>query len=272
MESKSPRAGLNNPVQRGISKVEAALEWIHPWHYATTAIIAEHLKISRTNASNLLGRLVKQGVLRRIDCDELQGADLFMLTPDGVEEAQLLGVQVWDYDTRPSSINHEKIRHDVGVQWITSCTIQSLEDKGVRVTKIEPDHILRDGSPGKLPDAVLTLEAGPRISIEFERSEKTGERLDRFLASIADDLADGRYAKTIVASRVPGLVENYKARLSGTIMLYEKNHISHRWETRGTVTICPEIADRISLRHYPELAAILSPVTWRRRNLSGAPK
>lgn len=272
MDAKNPRAGLSNPVQRGISKVEAALEWIYLWHHATRAIIAEHMKIGSTNASNLLGRLVKQGLLKRVECDELQGADLFMLTPDGVEEALLLGVPAWEYDTRPSSINHEKIRHDIGAQWIASRTIQSLADKGVRITRIEPDHILRDGSPGKLPDAVLTLEAGLRISIEFERSEKTGERLDRFLAAIADDLADGRYAKTIVVSRVPGLVENYKARLNGTITRYKKNHITHRWEARGTATISQEIADRISLRHYPELAAVLSPVTWRRKSLSGAKK
>ena len=35
MESKNPRAGLNNPVQRGIGKAEAALEWIYPSHFST---------------------------------------------------------------------------------------------------------------------------------------------------------------------------------------------------------------------------------------------
>lgn len=269
MESKSPRAGLNNPVQRGIGKAEAALEWIYPSHFSTTAVIAKHLQIERTNAGNLLGRLVKQGALKRVECDELQGANLFMLTPDGVEEALLLGVPAWEYDTRPSSINHERIRHDIGVQWIASHTIQSLADKGVQVTRMEPDHILRDGSPGKLPDAVLTLEGGHKVSIEFERSEKTGERLDRFLASIADDLANGSYAKTIVASRLPRIVKNYTDRLNSVITLYEKNPVSHRWQAIGTTTVPSELKARISFKHFPELGAVLSPVTWGRKNQKG---
>lgn len=268
-----------NSFNRGLQKFEQVLKWIYTWHFTSIAVLVEHMKIKPVNASNLLGRLVRQNYLQRVECEALQGADLFMLTVDGLEEAENIDGRLWDYDLRAGSINHNNVRHDIGVQWLVANALHTLASKKLDVVKLEPDHVLRSQLlHQKIPDCRLTSVTGMRVSVEFERSEKAGEKLDRFIYDIYQSLTgkDGNppaFDLVQVFARSPALICNYQRRLNEAITLYARNKSTNRWEVKTnpntnrveTLRIPDSVKDSINFFHKPEIAAAISPMTWRKK-------
>ncbi len=254
---------------RDMTQPEAVLHWVHTWHHSTSSVIARLLMAEKNNgdklASNLLRRMCKQGLLRALDTDHLQGQNLYMLTSDGLEEVLTSGMASTGirYDLKPSSIRHDLLRHDLGVQFI----IAHLSNRQ-KIVQVIPESVLRKTRPvGKIPDAMIILEVNEnqaRVAIEFEREEKAGDRLERFLLNISSDLEAREYDLYLVYSRIPGIMKNYEKAAQGPLRVWEKGE-SKRWETKGTKTIPPEILTKIRFRFMPDIAAAVSPIKRRRK-------
>ncbi len=256
---------------REMTQPAAVLIWVHTWHYTTSAVIGRLLMEGKDNgdklASNLMRRMVKQNWLRQVDNDALQGQYVYMLSPDGLEEvlASGAGARGIDYDLKPASIRHDTLRHDLGVQFIVA-----HQSNRNAISQVIPESVLRKARPlGKIPDAVMMLDiAGnqqARIAIEFEREEKAGDRLERFLWNVASDLAEDQYDMYMIYSRIPGIMQNYERAAKGPLRIWQKNPQSKRWEDQGKKTIPPEILEKIRFRFLPELSAALSPMSYRRQ-------
>jgi len=249
------------------------LGWTYRWHFTSAAVIGRLIfqdAGAKTDpakaASNLLLRMTKKGWLRQVENDELQGQNIYMLSPDGLEEILASGIDSGiDYDLKPSSIQHEKMRHDLGVQYI----VAHLSSKQ-KILEVVPDHVLRQRSEaGKLPDAVITIQldngAEVKAAIEFEREEKGGEKLERFLLNVADDLAKKKYHLYMMYSRIPSIMSHYEQRAKEELRVWKKDPVSKRWVSSGKTKIPPEVIANMRFRYLPEIGRVLSPMSYRQR-------
>ena len=217
-------------------------------------------------ASNLLRRMVQQGWLRQVDNDSLQGQYIYMLSPDGLDEVLASGIgSGLEYDLKPSSVRHDALRHDLGVQFI----VAHLSNKQ-NISQVIPDHVIRSRSPSvKIPDAIIKLDIDDTqtasVAIEFEREEKGGDRLERFLWNISNDLTSQKYDLYLIYSRIPGIMQNYEAAAKQELRIWKKNAISKRWEENGKESIPQDALKKMRFRYLPEISAALSPLSHRRQ-------
>lgn len=248
----------------------SVLSWVYNWHHTSSSVVGRLLMADKANgeklASNLLRRMVKQGWLRQVDNDSLQGQYIYMLSPDGLEEVLASGMGSGiDYDLKPSSVRHDTLRHDLGVQFI----VAHLSNKQ-NISQVIPDHVLRSRNPSaKIPDAVMKLEfddaSTSTVAVEFEREEKAGERLERFLWNVANDLTSKKYDLYLMYSRIPGIMQNYEAAAKQELRIWKKNAKSKRWEENGKASIPQEALGKMRFRYLPEISAALSPLSHRRQ-------
>jgi hypothetical protein len=249
------------------------LGWVYRWHFTSAAVIARLIfqgSATKTDpnkaASNLLLRMTKKGWLRQVENDELQGQHIYMLSPDGLEEVLASGIDSGiDYDLKPSSIQHEKLRHDLGVQYIVAHIARKY-----KILEVMPDHVLRQrNGSGKLPDAAITiaLDDGSEVkaAIEFEREEKGGEKLERFLLNVADDLAQNKYGLYQMYSRIPSIMSHYEKRAREELRVWKKDPVSKRWVADGSTKIKPDILAKMHFRYLPDIGRVLSPMSYRKR-------
>jgi hypothetical protein len=190
-----------------------------------------------------------------------------MLSPDGLEEVLASGIDSGiDYDLKPSSIQHEKLRHDLGVQYIVAHIARKY-----KILEVMPDHVLRQrNGSGKLPDAAITiaLDDGSEVkaAIEFEREEKGGEKLERFLLNVADDLAQNKYGLYQMYSRIPSIMSHYEKRAREELRVWKKDPVSKRWVSDGSTRIKPDILAKMHFRYLPEIGRVLSPMSYRKKS------
>jgi hypothetical protein len=255
-----------------LTQPAAVLGWVYRWHFTSAAVVARLIfqdaekKTEPTKAaSNLLLRMTKKGWLRQVENEELQGQNIYMLSPDGLEEILASGIDAGiDYDLKPSSIQHEKMRHDLGVQYI----VAHLASKQ-KILEVIPDHVLRQRSePGKLPDAVITIaldNAEVKAAIEFEREEKGGEKLERFLLNIKDDIEKKKYDLYMMYSRIPSIMAHYEKRAKEELRVWKKDPVSKRWVSSGSTKIPPDVIAKMRFRYLPEIGRVLSPMSYRKR-------
>jgi hypothetical protein len=133
-----------------------------------------------------------------------------------------------------------------------------------------PDHVLRQrNESGKVPDAVITiaLDGGGEVktAIEFEREEKGGEKLERFLLNVADDLSKKKYDLYMMYSRIPSIMAHYEKRAKEELRVWKKDPVSKRWVADGSTKIPPEIISKMRFRYLPEIGRVLSPMSYRQR-------
>lgn len=254
-----------------LTQPAAVLSWVYTWHNTSAAVIARLLMAGKNSpdklASNLLRRMTTQGWLRQVDNDSLQGQYIYMLSADGLEEvlASGLGSGI-NYDLKPSSIRHDTLRHDLGVQFIVAHLSNTQ-----KISHVTPERVIRSKTPSaKIPDAVITIDlndgAQAQVAIEFEREEKAGERLERFLLNVANDLTRKKYNLYMLYSRIPGIMQNYEATSKQPLNIWTKNKESKRWEAAEEKTmIPPEILSKMRFRYLPEIGAALSPLSHRRK-------
>lgn len=249
---------------QGLTQPAAVMAWLYTWHHTSSSVIAKLLMNKpggRQQASNLLTRMSRQGWIRAIETEELQGQNVYMLTPDGLEEVLSSGLVAGvNYDLAISAVHRYTLRHDIGVQYIVAHLCSTLD-----VSHIETDRSMRGRMPpgAKVPDAVITVGQA-RIAIEFEREAKASERLDRFLLSVYDDLKARRYENYLMFSRIPSVMQHYAEAADKPITRWRKNPTTKRWEEAGKVQIESETLARMKFRFMPEIGAAISPMSYRK--------
>lgn len=256
---RNPRRTTTSPFLRGLEKNATVISWLWRWHYSTNQVIAELLASSAAVARNLTARLEKVSLLRRVESDELQGANLWMLTTDGCSvAAELDDYLPAHYDTRPSTIDHRKVRHEISLQWF----IARAQAQG-KIHSPVPDRLLRASADAyeKISDCLCTDAHGNRLSIEVERTEKTDRRLDLFLWGLLRQLQANEAHQVIVVTQIRGLVERYRATLTSPegITRWRKDNTANKWVALDAARPAPELIRRISLIHEPAINAPLHP-------------
>lgn len=257
--ARNPRGTTASPFLRGLEKNATLISWLWRWHYSTNQVIAELLASSAAVARNLTARLEKVSLLRRVESDELQGANLWMLTTDGCSvAAELDDYLPAHYDTRPSTIDHRKVRHEISLQWF----IARAQAQG-KIHSPMPDRLLRANAEGyeKISDCLCTDTHGNRLSIEVERTEKTDRRLDLFLWGLLRQLQANEVHQVIVVTQIRGLVERYRATLSSPegITRWRKDNTANKWVALDAARPASELTRRISFIHEPAINAPLHP-------------
>lgn len=260
----NPRNAVANPMLRGLEKNAKVIGWLWRWHYTTNQVVAELLASSSSVARNLTARLERASLLRRVECDELQGTSLWMLTPDGCSvAAELDDYLPAHYDTRPSTIDHRKVRHEVSLQWF----IARAQTQG-KIHSPVPDRLLRAKAESheKISDCLCTDTHGNQLSIEVERTEKTDRRLDLFLWGLLRQLHANEVQQVIVVTQIRGLVERYQAVLLSPqgITRWRKDNTANKWVGLDAARPAPSLAQRITFIHEPAINAPLQPYSLTR--------
>lgn len=266
--NRNPRVGIVSPQQRGLEKNAKVISWLWRWHYSTNQVIAELLASSTAVARNLTARLERAGLLRRIECDELQGASLWMLTSDGCSvAAELDDYLPSHYDTRPSIIDHRKARHEVSLQWF----IARAQAQG-KIHNPIPDRLLRAyaRSLEKISDCLCIDAYGNKLSIEVERTEKTDRRLDLFLWGLIRQLQKDEVHHVIVVTQIRNLVDRYRTTLTSHqgITRWRKDSVANKWVALTAERPAPELINRITFIYEPDINAPLKPYSLSRNRIS----
>lgn len=270
---RNPRSTTASPFLRGLEKNATVISWLWRWHYSTNQVTAELLASSAAVARNLTARLEKAGLLRRVESDELQGANLWMLTVDGCSvAAELDDYLPAHYDTRPSTIDHRKVRHEVSLQWFIARALAQG-----KIHSPLPDRLLRANADGyeKISDCLCTDAHGNRLSIEVERTEKTSRRLDLFLWGLLRQLQANEVQQVIVVTQIRGLAERYRATLTSPVGItrWRKDNIANKWLSLDATRPAPELTRCISFIHEPAINAPLHPYSLthgRKKRAGGA--
>lgn len=256
--NRSPRDKLHGltPQQRSSAKRTLVFDWIYRWHKTSAPIVQQLLG---TSQRDYLWRLSKQGLLQAVDAPGLPIGKVWMLTKDGVTVAMEVTGEIFDYDTRPSSIDYADLRHDLAVQ-------RAVFSVGC-IDETWPDRILGADLPGqKRPDAIVIFwppDESPghtyHCAVEVELTPKKGRELDQALLAAGKLIEEQTVGSVEYFSPSLALLEHYKKVISRPINVWVKNETAKKWEIRGRHKMHAWVIDAFEWHHRPDLLKGLVP-------------
>lgn len=250
---------------------DSILVWVAKFGFSTSVIISEMLGIPQKKARDLLSVLSsptrksqKTGktytriqYLKRLDVLGYQGQRIYMLTEEGLAQATLALAVDYRYDFRSSSIDQTRMLHSIGVQFICAVLFARSEEKDL--SQVVPERLLAFEKGVKIPDAVLFFN-GKKTAIEFERSEKSGDRLDRFFQEIEAAIEEGYYDSFQVYSEVTGIIERYKKHAKTSFTRWQMHE--KRWVKIGKETLSEKAKNNIKIIPLITIGKALRPTSY----------
>jgi hypothetical protein len=251
-----------------MTKKQFLLIWIAKFGYSTTSVLQEVLEVENKRVRNLIYELSapeKKGIptipfLKRNEVNGLQGQVLYTLTEAGLAEATRASAQDYRYSFRPSEmINFDLLLHNLGVQFIAARLFVKSGEKDV--SGVIPERLISAESREKRPDALI-FRNGKWTAIEYERSEKSGERLDRFLQEIEAALLSKKYDEFIIFNDVDGISQRYKNHAKSPFQRWKMNPRTKRWESFGKKPLADEVRGKIFIQTLQEIRKATQPISY----------
>jgi hypothetical protein len=255
-----------------MTKKQILLTWVAKFGFSTSIILQEVLGIENKRVRNLIYELSathKKGIptipsLKRVEVSGLQGQVLYMLTEAGLAEATRANAQDYRYSFKVSEmINFELLLHSLGVQFIAArLFVKSFVKSGEKdVSGIIPERLISAESREKRPDALI-FRNGKWTAIEYERSEKSGERLDRFFQEIEAALLAKKYDEFIIFTDVDGISQRYKNHAKSPFQRWKMNNRTKRWESFGKKPLAEEARGKIFIQTLKEIQKATQPISY----------
>lgn len=251
-----------------MTKKQLLLVWIAKFGFSTSTILEVVLGIENKRVRNLIYELSathKKGIptipsLKRVEVSGLQGQVLYMLTEAGLAEATRANPQDYRYSHKPSEmINFDLLLHSIGVQFIVGRLFAKSEERDI--SGIVPERLMNISTGEKRPDALI-FRNGKKSAIEYERSEKSGERLDRFLQEIEAALLAKKYDEFIIFTDVDGISQRYKNHAKSPFQRWKMNNRTKRWESFAKKPIAEEARGKIFIQTLQEIRKATHPISY----------
>lgn len=249
-----------------MTQKQLLLVWIAKFGYSTSSILQEVLDSENKRARNLISELSqtqKKGVpcipfLKRVEVNGLQGQVLYMLSEAGLAEATRSLPMDYRYSFRASEmINFDLLLHSLGVQFIAARLFQKSEEKDIG--GVIPERLISSEIYEKRPDAVVIFN-GQRVAIEYERSEKSGDRLDRFFQEIESSLISQKFDKFIIYHEVEGISKRYINHVKNPFSRWKMRN--KRWENLGKKPLDERTRGKIQIATLQEIRRATHPISY----------
>lgn len=255
-----------SPQERAREKMILALTWIYRFGKASPHMLEQ---VVDTRKSGYSLKLEGAGLIKRTKttASGLNGVPVYFctLTQQGVAIAEDEVKMTVPYDTDPSHVRQDLLRHDELVQRLT---FERLHAK--TITSYTTELEMKDPSNRykKEPDIAWTLPDGKDVGVEVELTAKWGRKFDEFRRSIwLDVLPDedkrSRYDMYLIYTPSKAICERYsEAFTEGCFPApYAKDDRQH-WRKvrdtdqgrgdRGVGHIRPEYMNRVRVIHINE--------------------
>lgn len=265
-EGRQIKMDSMSPQERAREKMILALTWIYRFGKASPYMLE---RVVDTKKSGYSLKLESAGLIKRTktNASGLNGVPVYFctLTQQGVAIAENQVTVTVPYDTDPSRVRQDLLRHDELVQRLTLERLKSKRTVGY-TTELE----MKDPSQRyqKQPDVVWTLPNGEEVGVEVELTAKWGRKFDEFQRGIwLDVLPDednrSRYSQCIIYTPSRVIHERYLEAFSEGCFPapYAKDDRQH-WRKvrdtdqgrgdRGVGHICPEYMNRVRVIHIDE--------------------
>lgn len=249
-----------------MTKKHLLLVWIAKFGYSTSTILQEVLGIENKRARNLISELSqtqKKGVpcipfLKRVEVNGLQGQTLYMLSEAGLSEATRACDMDYRYSFRASEmINFDLLLHGLGVQFICAKLLSKSQEKDIG--GVIPERLISSEIYEKRPDAIIFFN-GQRMAIEYERSEKSGDRLDRFFQEIESSLLLQKFDKFIIYHEVEGISKRYINHVKNPFSRWKMRN--KRWESMGKKPLHESVRGKIQITTLQEIRRATQPISF----------
>lgn len=269
-----------------MTQKQLLLVWIAKFGYSTSPILQEVLGIQNKRVRNLIYELSqsskakkqpktaeneakskpeKQRIptipyLKRVEVSGLQGQVLYMLTEAGLAEATRANAQDYRYSFKPSEmINFDLLLHSLGVQFIIARLFEKSEEKDV--SGIIPERLIQVGVGEKRPDALI-FRNGKWTAVEYERTEKSSDRLDRFFQEIEAAILAKKYHEFVIFAEVDGISQRYKNHAKAPFPRWKMNPRTKRWENLGKKPLADEVRDKIFIKTLQQIRKATHPISF----------
>lgn len=249
-----------------MTQKQLLLVWIAKFGYSTSTIIQEVLGVENKRARNLISELSKtqkKGIptipfLKRVEVNGLQGQTLYMLNEAGLAEATRACDMDYRYSFRASEmINFDLLLHGLGVQFICAKLLSKSQEKDI--FGIIPERLISSEIYEKRPDAIIFL-SGQRVAIEYERSEKSGDKLDRFFQEIESSLIAKKFDKFVIFHEVEGISKRYISHVKNPFSRWRMKN--KRWENLGKKPLHENVRGKIQIATLREIRRATQPISY----------
>lgn len=249
-----------------MTQKQLLLVWIAKFGYSTSSILQEVLQVENKRVRNLISELSKtqkKGVLcipflKRVEVNGLQGQVLYMLSEAGLAEATRALDMDYRYSFRPSEmINPDLLLHSLGVQFIVARLFQKSQEKDI--AGIIPERLISSEIYEKRPDAIIFYN-GQKVAIEYERSEKSGDRLDRFFQEIESSLIARKFDKFVIYHEVEGISKRYINHVRNPFSRWKMRN--KRWESMEKKPLDERVREKIQIATLREIRRATQPISY----------
>lgn len=249
-----------------MTQKQLLLIWVAKFGYSTSTIIQEVLQVENKRVRNLISELSqtqKKGIptipfLKRVEVNGLQGQILYMLSEAGLAEATRSLPMDYRYSFRQSEmINFDLLLHSLGVQFICAKLLSKSSERDI--FGIVPERLIDSQIHEKRPDAVVIFN-GQRVAIEYERSEKSGDRLDRFFQEIESSLISQKFDKFIIYHEVEGISKRYINHVKNPFSRWKVKN--KRWENLGKKPLDERTRGKIQISTLQEIRRATHPISY----------
>lgn len=183
-----------------------------------------------------------------------------MLTEAGLAEATRACDMDYRYSFRTSEmINFDLLLHSLGVQFICARLLAKSPERDI--AGIIPERLIDSQIYEKRPDAIIFFK-GQRAAIEYERSEKSGDRLDRFFQEIESSLLLQKFDMFLVYTEVEGISERYRRHAKSAFNRWRLDKKSKRWETVAKKTLDESTKAKIQIATLQEIRRATQPISF----------
>jgi hypothetical protein len=269
-----------------MTKKQLLLVWIAKFGFSTSTILEVVLGTENKRVRNLIYELSQRSkakkqpktaeseakskpekqriptipLLKRVEVSGLQGQVLYMLTEAGLAEASRANPQDYRYSHKPSEmINFDLLLHSLGVQFIVGRLFAKSEERDI--SGIVPERFMNISTSEKRPDALI-FRNGKWTAIEYERSEKSGDRLDRFFQEIEAALLAKKNDEFIIFTDVDGVSQRYKNHAKSPFQRWKMNPRTKRWESFGKKPLADEVRGKIFIQTLQEIRKATHPISY----------
>jgi hypothetical protein len=251
-----------------MTKKQILLTWVAKFGFSTSIILQEVLGIENKRVRNLIYELSathKKGIptipsLKRVEVSGLQGQVLYMLTEAGLAEATRANAQDYRYSFKVSEmINFELLLHSLGVQFICARLFVKSGEKDV--SGITPERLISAESGEKRPDALI-FRNGEITAIEYERTEKSGDRLDRFFQEIEAKILQKKYPIFLIYTEIEGITQRYRNHLKSPFTRWKVGEKSRKWEAISKKPLAEGARGKIFIQTLREIQKATQPISY----------
>lgn len=249
-----------------MTKKQLLLVWVAKFGYSTSSILQEVLQVENKRVRNLISELSqtqKKGIptipfLKKVEVSGLQGQTLYMLNEAGLAEATRVLDMDYKYSFRASEmINFDLLLHALGVQFILARLFQKSQEKDIG--GIVPERLISSEIYEKRPDAIIFYN-NQKLAIEYERSEKSGDRLDRFFQEIESSLISQKFDQFVIYHEVEGISRRYINHVKNPFSRWKMKN--KRWENLGKKPLHESVKGKIQIATLQEIRRATHPISY----------